>query len=348
MSMSVTQQPKLLDQVRITATLRHFSPRTAEAYAHWIKRFVLFHHKRHPLTMGGNEVRQFLIHLAETLKVSGSTQNQALNALAFLYHQVLHRPLGDIGPLPHAKVPKRLPVVFSPAEVQTILSHLHYPEHLMTSLLYGSGLRLTECTTLRIKDVDLEKMTITVSDGKGAKDRLTMLPRTCLRELRHQMETVHDLHRQDLARHYAGTTLSASLERKYPNAPREFGWQYLFPASRLVPDPSTGLQRRHHLDESVLQRAVKEALLRSGITKRGSCHSFRHSFATHLLEQGYDIRVVQELLGHKDVRTTMIYTHVLTIRRLSIRSPLDEFHPLPGMSLPTDKSAHVSLQPQKS
>ncbi|MDH3253058.1 MAG: integron integrase [Ignavibacteria bacterium] len=317
------QKPKLLDQVRTTAALRHLSPRTTEAYTHWIKRFVLFHNTRHPAEMGALEVRNFLSHLAQVLNVSASTQNQALNALAFLYHQVLQSTLGDIGKIPRAKRPRHLPVVFSRTEAQKVLGNLCNPEHLMASLLYGSGLRLTECTTLRVKDIDFDRRLIMVRRGKGDKDRVTVLARSTMPALHHQIETVSEVHRRDLSAHYAGATLSESLERKYPSAAKELAWQYLFPASRRCVEANTGRERRHHIDESVLQRAVKTAVLRSGIAKNGSCHTFRHSFATHLLEQGYDIRTVQELLGHSDVRTTMIYTHVLTKGGLAVRSPLD-------------------------
>ncbi len=317
-------ETKLLDRVRNLAALRHLSPRTTEAYLYWIKRFILYFNKRHPLEMGPAEVHRFLSYLTQSRNVAASTQNQALNAIAFLYQQVLGRDLGEIGQLPRAKTPKRLPVVFSRDEISRVLNALPQPERLMASLLYGSGLRLTECVSLRIKDIDFQALTITVRHGKGDKDRTTPLPRACVPELRRQFELVREIHRRDLAQHCQGATLPESLERKYPNAASEFGWQYLFPSSRRTSDPATGSERRHHIDESALQRAVKSAILRAGITKNGSCHSFRHSFATHLLEQGYNIRNVQELLGHADVRTTMIYTHVLSGRRPAIRSPLDD------------------------
>jgi integron integrase len=318
------QPPKLLDLLRTTAALRHLSPRTLEAYTHWTKRFIFFHNKQHPLNLSAPDVQRFLAHLAEHLKVSSSTQNQALNALVFLYRHVLHHELGDIGTIPHAIRPKRLPVVFTPAEARQVLALLHGTDHLMASLLYGTGLRLTECISLRIKDLDFTEYLIYVRQGKGGKDRITMLPRSLLPALHHQCETIKELHKEDLIEKYAGTTFPEGLERKYPSAPREFAWQFLFPASRRYADPVSGLERRHHIDESVLQRAVKTAVLRSGIAKNGSCHTFRHSFATRLLEQGYDIRTVQELLGHSNVRTTMIYTHVLTKGGLAVRSPLDE------------------------
>lgn len=317
-------QPKLMDLVRTTAALRHLSPKTVEAYSHWIKRFIRFHNTRHPLSMGTPEVHRFLAHLATDLKVSASTQNQALNALTFLYRQVLNRELGTIGELPRAIRPKRLPVVFSPSEVRTVLSFLHGTEHLMASLLYGTGLRLSECISLRIKDIDFEEHLIYIRCGKGDKDRVTMLPHATIPALQRQIIAVREMHQKDLLASYAGATFPEALERKFPSAPKELGWQFLFPAARRCTDQNSGRERRHHCDESVLQRAVKTAILRSGITKNGSCHTFRHSFATRLLEQGYDIRTVQELLGHSNVRTTMIYTHVLTKGGLAVRSPLDE------------------------
>ena len=318
------QPPKLLDQIRTIASLRHLSPRTSEAYIYWIKRFIIFHNKQHPLTLGTPEVHTFLSHLAQNLNVSASTQNQALNAVAFLYNQVLHHPLGEISELPRAKRPKNLPVVLSPDEIRKVLRCLTGAEFLMAGMLYGSGLRLSECVSLRVKDIDFDGQLIVVRRGKGSKDRVTMLPKNLLPRLQHQIEVVREIHDRDLAENYAGATFPESLERKYPSAAREFPWQYLFPASRRCADSNTGRERRHHIDESVLQRAVKTAILRSGIPKNGSCHTFRHSFATRLLEQGYDIRTVQELLGHSDVRTTMIYTHVLTKGNLAVRSPLDE------------------------
>jgi len=321
--MTVTPEPKLLDRVRTTAALQHLSPRTIEAYIHWIRRFIFFHNKRHPKDMGAKEVREFLAYITESLSVSASTQNQALNALAFLYHKVLIQDMGQIGQLPHAKTPKRLPTVFSPAEVGKILEFLSEPEHLQVSLLYGAGLRISECLSLRVKDVDFDNGTIFVR-GKGRKDRITVLPKTCIPALQRQIETVRNLLRRDILNDFAGSTLPDALARKYPHAPRELGWQYLFPSRKRCKINSSEGEYRHHTDNSSLQRAITNAIRQSGITKHGSCHTFRHSFATHLLEQGYDIRTVQELLGHKDVRTTMIYTHVTTVRRLNIRSPLDE------------------------
>lgn len=315
---------KLLDQVRNTAALLHLSPNTVNAYVDWIRRFVIFHKKRHPLDMGANEVHAFLSYLTEKLTVSASTQNQALNAIAFLYHRVLNRDLGEIAELPRAKRPKRLPVVFSHDEARRVLSLLSGVESLMARLLYGSGLRLKECVSLRVHDLDFDKYLIVVRDGKGEKDRVTMLPRCLVEPLHRQLATVREVRRQDIIDGCAGATLPNALRRKYPSAPLEFGWQYLFPASRRTISKDRHESFRHHLDKSVLQKAVKTAILRSGVTKNGSPHTFRHSFATRLLEQGYDIRTVQELLGHRDVRTTMIYTHVMTKSGLAVRSPLDD------------------------
>ena len=317
-------QIKLLDQVRNTAALLHLSPNTVTAYVDWIRRFVLYHKKRHPLDMGAKEVHAFLSYLTETLTVSASTQNQALNAIAFLYHRVLNRELGEIAELPRAKRPKRLPVVFSHDEARRVLSFLSGATSLMAKLLYGSGLRLQECVSLRVHDLDFDKRQIHIRSGKGDKDRTTMLPRTLIEPLRRQLAAVREVYRKDILDGYAGATLPESLRRKYPSAPFEFGWQFLFPASQRTRSKESPRIFRSHTDKTVLQRAVKTAVLRSGVTKQASCHTFRHSFATRLLEQGYDIRTVQELLGHSDVRTTMVYTHVMTKSGLAVRSPLDD------------------------
>jgi integron integrase len=314
---------KLLDQVREALRLKHYSYRTEEAYVDWIKRFILFHHKRHPLEMGAPEIQAFLAHLAQEKNVAASTQNQALSAILFLYRHVLHK---DIEPilLSSAKRPERLPTVLTRDQVLRILAHLHGTHKLMAQLLYGSGLRLMECVRLRIQDIDFEYKTITVRDGKGEKDRIVPLPETVIPDLRRQIERVRLLHEEDLAAGFGEVALPDALAEKYPHAAREFIWQYLFPATHRSPDPRAGgKMRRHHLDPSTLQRAVKQAAQKAGIPKRVSCHTFRHSFATHLLQNGYDIRTVQELLGHKDVRTTMIYTHVLQRGGMAVRSPLD-------------------------
>jgi integron integrase len=316
-------QPRLLDKVRTSAALRHLSQNTVDAYIHWIKRFIHYHHNQHPLAMGTTEARQFLSSLTLTSNVAASTQNQALNAILFLYRDVLHQPLEHLGTLPHAKRPKRLPVVFSQSEVSKILSLLSGPEYIMAALLYGSGLRLSECVSLRIKDVDFENHLILVRNGKGDKDRVTLLPRSLTRLLKEHIANVHCVFVKDHADNFAGATMPTAMTHKYPHASREWPWQHLFPASRRTVDPINAWQLRHHIDASVLQRAVKFAIIRSGVPKNGSCHSFRHSFATHLLEQGYSIRAVQELLGHQDVRTTMVYTHVTAKGGIAVRSPLD-------------------------
>jgi integron integrase len=314
---------KLLDLVRQKIRLKHYSLRTERAYIDWIKRFIFFHHKRHPASMGAPEIRAFLSHLAVARKVAASTQTQALSAIIFLYREVLDREVGWLGEIERAKKPERLPVVFSRGEVRAILAHLDGQHWLMASLLYGAGLRLMECLRLRVKDVDFAYRHILVRDGKGQKDRVTMLPQALVEPLKRQLEKVKVLHEEDLAEGFGEVYLPFALERKFANASREWGWQYVFPARRRSVDPRTRQERRHHLDEKTLQEAVKKAVRAAKIAKPGSCHTLRHSFATHLLEAGYDIRTVQELLGHKDLRTTMIYTHVLQQGGKGVRSPLD-------------------------
>ncbi len=316
-------KPKLLDQVRDAIRVKHYSMRTEEAYVHWIKRFIFFHEKRHPLKMGESEVSKFLSHLAVEGKVSASTQNQALSALLFLYQEVLKQELGWINNVKRAKKPSHLPVVFTKEEAKAVLLRLEGTKWLMASLLYGAGLRLMECLGLRVKDIDFSYNQITVRDGKGGKDRLTMLPGSLQEPLKKHLEKVRILHEQDLKEGFGKVYLPFALAKKYPNAEREFAWQYVFPASNRSIDPRSGIERRHHIYETVLQKAVKAAVRAAGINKPASCHTFRHSFATHLLEDGYDIRTVQELLGHKDVSTTMIYTHVLNRGGKGVRSPLD-------------------------
>ncbi len=313
----------LLDQVRTIARVKHLSPRTETAYLNHIKRFIIYHQKRHPAAMREAEIRAYLAHLAVDQQVAASTQNVALCALLFLYREVLHIDLPHIADLERARRSARIPVVFTRSEVQALLDNLHGEYRLMASLLYGSGLRLMECLRLRVKDLDFAYQQLTVRDGKGGKDRVTMLPRSLTDALQHQLAYARRLHEKDLADGYGAVYLPYALARKYPNAATEWGWQYLFPAARRSRDPRSDLLRRHHLSEDVLQRAVKMAIKRAGIAKAGSCHTLRHSFATHLLEDGYDIRTVQQLLGHKDLRTTMLYTHVLNHGGLAVRSPLD-------------------------
>ncbi|MHB8999178.1 MAG: integron integrase [Thermoanaerobaculia bacterium] len=290
---------------------RHYSSRTEETYVHWIKRFIVFHNKTHPAAMGAEHVNAFLTHLAVAQNVAASTQSQALSALVFLYRHVLDDPLPWIDEIVRATRPKRTPVVLTREEVRALLAELRGTPKLVASILYGSGLRLIEACTLRVKDVDLGARMITVRAGKGAKDRRTMLPESLRDPLREQIELVRRLHREDLDAGFGDVWLPDAPARKYPNAGRELAWQFLFPSSRRTPQRDTGVLRRWHIEESAIQRPVKEAIRLAGIVKHANCHALRHSFATHLLEDGYDIRTVQELLGHADVRTTMIYTHVL-------------------------------------
>lgn len=317
------REPRLLDRVRSEIRVRHYSPRTEKAYVEWIRRFILFHDKRHPREMGGEEVSAFLTHLAMQRRVAAATQNQALGALAFLYRSVLRMPLPELDRVVRARKPRNLPVVLSEAEVQRVLAQLSGSPGLAASLLYGSGLRLQECILLRVKDLDFERGELAVWEGKGRKRRVTMLPASLRAPLELQLRRVQRLHGSDLRAGFGEAPLPGDLVRKYPNAPKEFVWQYLFPAARRVREAHTGKWVRWHMAASTVQRAVKRAVRGAGITKRATCHSLRHSFATHLLERGQDIRTVQELLGHRSVTTTMIYTHVLNRGRLGVRSPLD-------------------------
>jgi integron integrase len=316
-------RPKLLDRVRQAVRARHYSHRTEKAYIHWIKRYIFFHGKRHPAEMGADEVGAFLSALAVDGKVAAATQNQALSALLFLYREVLAVDLPWLDGLVRAKPAQRLPVVLTREEVRAVLGELDGVSRLMALLLYGAGLRLLECCRLRIKDVDFETNQLLIRDGKGSKDRVTMLPATVKQDLARHVQRVRELHQADLRRGAGWAELPWALSRKYPNAGREWGWQWIFPATRHYVDRLTGQRRRHHLHESVLQRAVKAAVRAAGLAKPATCHSFRHSFATHLLEDGQDIRTVQELLGHQDVSTTMIYTHVLNRGPAGVRSPAD-------------------------
>ena len=318
-------KPKLLDQVQAKIRYKHYSLRTEEAYLGWIKRFILFSGKRHPATLGPKEIEGFLTHLAVVGNVAASTQNQALSALVFLYQEVLGQEVGFLDSLQRARRPTKLPVVLSGEEMTLVLAKLPSNSvRLMGQLLYGSGLRLLECLRLRVKDLDFAGPHLIVRDGKGAKDRVTLLPVSICEGMRLHLAKVKALHDEDLALGGGRVYLPFALERKYPNAARDWCWQYVFPAAKLSIDPRTKAQRRHHVGELVMQRAVKAAVREARIDKPATPHSFRHSFATHLLENGYDIRTVQELLGHKDVATTMIYTHVLNRPGvLPVRSPLD-------------------------
>lgn len=315
--------PRLLDQVREVIRLRHYSIRTEQAYVQWIRRFIVFHGKKHPRDMGSAEVTAFLSDLAVRRNVSASTQTQALNAILFLYRDVLKVPLPWLTEIEKAKRPQRLPVVFTRQEVKALLARLDGTPWLMASLIYGGGLRLMECLRLRIKDVDFQYGQLVIRDAKGQKDRVTILAHSLIEPLRTHLAKVRQLHENDIAAGFGRVYLPNALEHKYPNANLEWGWQYLFPSSRRSLDPRTGVERRHHAPEDALQRAIKQAIRDAGIVKPGSVYTLRHSFATHLLESGYDIRTVQELLGHADVKTTMIYTHVLNRGGRGVVSPLD-------------------------
>jgi len=318
-----SQKPKLLDQVRYVIRAKHYSLRTEEAYTQWIRRFILFHNKRHPKDMGAEEDNQFLSDLVVTYHVAASTQNQALSAILFLSQEVLRQEIGWLHGVVRAKKPRKLPVVLTQDEVRAVLNSVSGTSWLMASLLYGSGLRLMECIRLRVKDVDFAYNHIVVKDGKGDKDRVTILPLNVKAQMQRHIQGVKKLHDQDLEAGFGRVYLPYALERKYPNATREWAWQYIFPAAKRSIDPRGGIARRHHVSKLVLQRGVKAAIRQAGIAKAASCHTFRHSFATHLLETGYDIRTVQELLGHRDVNTTMIYTHVLNRGGRGVRSPVD-------------------------
>jgi len=318
-----TGPPRLLDRVRDAIRLRHYSKRTERAYVGWIRRFILFHGKRHPRAMGADEVTRFLSALVRDRQVSASTQNQALAALLFLYGEVLEVRLPWLSEIVRASPSRRLPVVLSREEVRAVLEHLSGTPQLMAFLLYGAGLRLLECARLRVKDVEFAANQIIVRGGKGDKDRVTLLPVAAINALERQIARVLRLHERDLAAGAGWVELPRALSRKYPNAGRELPWQWVFPATRVYTDRVSGERRRHHLHETVVQRAVHRAVRLARISKHAACHTFRHSFATHLLEAGYDIRTVQEQLGHKDVSTTMIYTHVLNRGPAGVRSPAD-------------------------
>jgi len=329
-SLSVTEpatvygkQPTFLAEVRQALRAAHYSRRTEEAYVGWVKRFILYHGKRHPSEMGKEEVTEYLSYLATQLHVSSSTQNQALSALLFLYGKLLGADFKWLEGMVRARGPVRLPLVLTREEVQSVLRHLDGTPLLVVTLLYGGGLRLMEGMRLRVKDLDFRARQITIRRGKGNKDRVTLLPEAARSALERHLLAVSLQHERDLAKGGGWVEMPGALGRKYPNAGREFLWQWVFPATRTYEHRGSGQQRRHHLHESVLQRAVRTAVIRAGIRKPASCHTFRHCFATHLLEDGYDIRTVQELLGHKDVSTTMIYTHVLNRGPAGVRSPMD-------------------------
>jgi integron integrase len=315
---------KLMDCLRAAIRTRHFSPRTEDAYAAWVRRYIAFHKMKHPGQMAESEIREFLTFLAVERRVAASTQNQALAALLFLYQDVLDRAIDLTDAGVRAKRPERLPVVLTREEVAAVLANLTGSSRLVAGLLYGAGLRLLEALTLRIKDLDFDRGEIRLRDGKGRKDRVTMLPIASQMPLQEHLTRIRKLHQKDLAEGAGRVVLPDALSRKYANADREWIWQWVFPASSRYFDREFSMERRHHLHETVVQRDMKEAVRKAGINKRASCHTLRHSFATHLLDSGYDIRTVQELLGHKDVRTTMIYTHVLNKGARAVRSPADQ------------------------
>jgi integron integrase len=321
---AATDKPKLLEQVRTFMRARHYSRRTEEAYLDWMRRFILFHGKRHPRDMGEDEIAAFLTNLATHGRVAASTQNQALSALLFLYQQFFDRKLGRLDGALRVTRPPRVPIVLTRQETRVLLAHVAPPYRLIADLIYGSGLRLLEALRLRVKDVDFGYGLIVVRDGKGMKDRVTMLPKRLEQPLREHLEHVKEIHRRDRTLGYGEVYLPHALARKYPNAARSWFWQYVFPADKRSIDPVSSIVRRHHVLEKNLQNAIKNAVHAAGIGKPASCHTLRHSFATHLLEGGkHDIRTVQELLGHKDVSTTMIYTHVLNKPGVAVASPLD-------------------------
>mgnify|MGYP005841962645 FL=1 len=317
-------KPKLLDQLCEALRSRHYSRRTEQTYRLGVKRFIFFHNVRHPQEMAEPEINAFLSHLAIEKKVSASTQNQALSALLFLYRYVLDRDIGELGPMIRARKPRRLPVVLTREEVKAVLSRLKGQKWLIASLMYGTGLRLMECLRLRVQDLDFDRNEIVVRDGKGSRDRVTMLPSSLKAPLRNHLQRVKAIHERDLQEGWGNVQLPDALARKYPNAVREWRWQWVFPQERRWRNPRTGEEGRHHLHESIVQKAVTQAVREANLIKRASCHTFRHSFATHLLMDGYDIRTVPELLGHKDVKTTMIYTHVLNRGGKGVRSPVDD------------------------
>lgn len=316
-------QPKLLDRLRLALRSRHYSRRTEQTYCHWVRKYIYFHDVRHPNEMGEKEINAFLTHLAVKEKVSSSTQNQALCALLFLYRHVLGREVGDLGDVIRARKPVRLPVVMTRDEVKSVLHNLTGDKWLIASMMYGGGLRLMECLRLRVQDIDFQKQYITVRDGKGNKDRVTMLPASVKDRLTEHLQQVKKIHENDIRQGYGRVMLPDALARKYRHADREWGWQWVFPQEKLWRNETTGERGRHHVHETIIQHAVHEAVKKTGMTKRATSHTFRHSFATHLLESGYDIRTIQELLGHKDIKTTMIYTHVLNQGPKGVKSPAD-------------------------
>jgi len=313
----------MFDRLRAALRARHYARRTEQAYGHWITRFTHFHHGRHPVEMAEPEINAFLTHLAVKEQVSASTRTQALAAVLFLYRHVMGRKVDDLDEIIRARKPTRLPVVMTREEVKAVLANLSGDKWLVGSLLYGSGLRLMECLRLRVQDIDFSRNEILVRDGKGAKDRMTMLPESVKAPLQAQLKRVKAIHERDISDGWGCVQMPDALDRKYPNAPKDWRWQWVFPQENRWINPKTKEQGRHHIDESLVQKAVRDAVAKAGLTKRATCHTFRHAFATHLLEGGYDIRTVQELLGHSDVKTTMVYIHVLNRGPAGVRSPVD-------------------------
>ena len=321
--METKNKPKLLQQVKIHLRSLHYSKRTEEAYINWIRRYIIFHNKTHPSKLGKDHIRSFLNYLAVNRNVSASTQNQALQGILFLYKEILHKDVGWIDDIQRPVKPKHIPVVFTKAEAHAVIHYMEGLPRLISALLYGSGLRLSEALRLRVKDIDFEYKHIIVRDGKGERDRITLLPDSIIPHLKEQIEKRRALHNSDLQKGLGQTFLPYALDKKYPGANKEFGWQYLFPAERIITDEK-GKKIRHHFHESTVTKAIKRAIKKAVIEKpAASAHTFRHSFATHLLQNNYDIRTVQELLGHKDVRVTMIYTHIIKNLGMGIKSPLD-------------------------
>ncbi|MFC1498880.1 integron integrase [Verrucomicrobiota bacterium] len=328
------QKPKLLDLIRREIRLRHYSIRTEHSYIDWVKRFVRYHEMKHPENMGAEEVKDFLSHLAVDGNVAASTQNQALNAIVFMYKHVLERDLEEMKPFIRAKKPKRLPVVLSMDETSLILGKFQGTSRIMIEMLYATGMRIIEVIRLRVKDIDFQRNMIIIRDAKGQKDRTAILPPELVSDLSAHLKRVHKLHLKDLADGYGTVYLPGALAKKYPNTNKEWCWKYVFPSKKLSIDPRSGIKRRHHIYESTLQKLIKQAVREAGVNKPVHSHTFRHSFATHVLEAGYDLRTVQELLGHNDIRTTEIYTHVLQSGPSSVTSPLKRAKELQNRNKP--------------
>ncbi|MBD3424636.1 MAG: integron integrase [Candidatus Latescibacteria bacterium] len=314
----------MLRRIKVVLRSRHYSVRTEKTYISWVKRFVHFHGLRHPADMGAEEINKFLTYLAVKRNVSASTQNQALSALLFLYRHVLEIELGDLGNIIRARKPKRIPVVLTREEVRSIFKYMKGDKLLMAGLMYGAGLRLTECLRLRVKDIDFQANQIIVRDGKGFKDRVTILPEAYRNKLKIHLRNVRAIHKKDLSDGWGRVKMPYALNRKYPNAAAEWKWEWVFPQKNRWINPRDNKQGRHHIDSSIIQKMFRRAVKEAGIQKHATCHTLRHSFATHLLKSGYDIRTIQELLGHKDIKTTMIYTHVLNRGPAFVKSPADE------------------------